>query len=132
MSSLFSVPEGHRSMTDLRVAIIGCGKIADLHAPQIRRVQGSRIVGVCDREKLMADQLAERFHLNGSFDDVDRLLRETQPNVVHVTTPPQSHYELTKKCLASGCHVYVEKPFSIDLKEARAMVALAENAGLKI
>jgi predicted dehydrogenase len=45
----------------LRVAIVGCGKIADAHAEQIRRIKGCEIVGVCDREELMARQLAERF-----------------------------------------------------------------------
>jgi predicted dehydrogenase len=80
----------------------------------------------------MAAQLAERFDVEHSFDDFDRLLQEARPDVVHLTTPPQSHFELAWKCLAAGCHVYVEKPFSIDLQQARAMTALAEEKGLKI
>jgi predicted dehydrogenase len=119
-------------LNELRVAIVGCGKIADQHVQQIRRVAGSRLVATCDREKLMAMQLAERFQIERSFDDLDHLLNEVRPDVVHVTTPPQSHFELTKKCLEAGCHVYVEKPFSIDLREAQAMVALAEERSLKI
>ena len=119
-------------MSELRIAIIGCGKIADQHAQQIQRVRGSRLVGVCDSEKLMADQLAERFQVDGSFDDVAALLREARPDVVHITTPPQSHFELTKRCLEAGCHVYVEKPFSVDYAEAQAMVALAEQKGLQL
>ena len=90
------------------------------------------MVGVCDQEKLMADQLAERFEVARSFSDVDQLLTETRPDVVHITTPPQSHFQLTKKCLEAGCHVYVEKPFSLDLSEAREMFALAEKFGLRI
>ena len=119
-------------MKEIQVAIIGCGKIADQHAQQIRRVQGSRLVGVCDSERLMADQLAERFQVDGSFDNVDRLLKTARPDVVHITTPPQSHFELASKCLEAGCHVYVEKPFSINAQEAHAMVALAMERGLKI
>ena len=45
----------------LKVAIVGCGKIADAHASQIQRIEGCEIVGVCDREPLMAKQLYERF-----------------------------------------------------------------------
>jgi predicted dehydrogenase len=119
-------------LNDIRVAIIGCGKIADQHAFQIQRVRGSRLVAVCDREKLMADQLAERFQVASSFDDVETLLKEARPDVVHVTTPPQTHYQLAQKCLVAGCHVYVEKPFSMDLKQAQSMVAMAEQRGLKI
>jgi predicted dehydrogenase len=119
-------------LKELRAAIIGCGKIADQHAQQIRRVRNSRLVGACDREKLMADQLAERFQVPNSFDSVDRLLEEIQPDVVHITTPPQGHFDLTRKCLAAGAHVYVEKPFSMDAREARAMLSFAEQRNLKL
>ena len=45
----------------LKVAIVGCGNIADDHCSQIQRIEGCEIVGVCDREPLMARQLSERF-----------------------------------------------------------------------
>jgi predicted dehydrogenase len=119
-------------LSEILSAIIGCGKIADQHAQQIRRVAGARLVGVCDSEKLMADQLAERFQVPHSFDDVDHLLKDTSPHVVHITTPPHSHFELTRKCLMAGCHVYVEKPFSVHYAEAQSMVALAEQKNLRL
>src|SRR6478672_4286163 len=81
LPGLFPISKGNYLLRELRVAIIGCGKIADQHAQQIRRVEGSRIVAVCDREKLMADQLADRFQVEGSFDDVGLLLREARPDV---------------------------------------------------
>ena len=70
----------------LRVAIVGCGKIANDHASQIRRIKGCEIVGVCDREPLMARQLAERFGVKQCFSDLEQLLREARPDVVHLTT----------------------------------------------
>ena len=51
----------------LKVAIVGCGKIADDHASQIRRIDGCEIVGVCDKEPLMARQLAEKFPIKRLF-----------------------------------------------------------------
>ena len=109
----------------LRVAIVGCGKIADQHVQAIRRVTGSSIVAACDREKLMADQLAERFGIPASFSDVTEMLAEARPDVVHVTTPPQSHLELGRACLEAGCHVYLEKPFTVTAEEAQLLVDLA-------
>ena len=50
----------------LKVAILGCGKIADAHASQIRRIAGCEIVGVCDREPLMAEQLRQRFPIGAA------------------------------------------------------------------
>src|SRR2546422_7053055 len=106
----------------LRVAIVGCGKIADVHAEQIRRLAGCDIVAVCDREELMARQLAERFKVERYFDDLGRLLEESRPHVVHITTPPQSHFAIARQCLERGCHVYVEKPFTLDAREAEELV----------
>jgi predicted dehydrogenase len=116
----------------LRVAIVGCGKIADAHAAQIRRVKGCDLVAVCDRETLMAQQLAERFKVERHFDDLGRLLDDSKPDVVHITTPPQSHFEIARQCLEGGCHVYVEKPFTLDAREAEELVRLAERRGLRL
>jgi predicted dehydrogenase len=116
----------------LRVAIVGCGKIADDHLQQIRRIKGCEVVGVCDREPLMACQLAERFHIAGSYNDLDQLLRGSNPDVVHITTPPQSHFAIAHRCLEAGCHVYVEKPFTIDEEEAACLISFAEEKGLKL
>ena len=116
----------------LRVAIVGCGKIADAHASEIQRIENCRIVGVCDREELMAKQLQERFPVDHFFSDVAKLLEEARPDVVHITTPPQSHFSLGKQCLERGCHVYIEKPFTLNTKEAEELIELAEAKGLKV
>jgi len=116
----------------LKVAIVGCGKIADSHASQIQRVKGCEIVGVCDREPLMAKQLYERFPVKQYFSDLTTLLSEAKPHVVHVTTPPESHFDIAKICLEWGCHVYVEKPFAISESQARRLIALANERGLKV
>jgi len=116
----------------LRVAIVGCGKIADQHAQEILQIPECEIVGVCDREELMASQLRERLNIAAHFADVDELLDKTKPDVVHITTPPQTHYALAKLCLAAGCHVYVEKPFTVDLAEAQELVDRATRLNLKL
>jgi predicted dehydrogenase len=116
----------------LKVAIVGCGKIADSHAAQITRIKGTEIVAVCDREPLMARQLYERFPVKQCFTDVGAMLEHARPDVVHVTTPPQSHSKVARVCMQSGCHVYVEKPFTVNEEEARELIAFANERGLKI
>ncbi|MGA3328428.1 MAG: Gfo/Idh/MocA family oxidoreductase [Terriglobia bacterium] len=116
----------------LRVAIVGCGKIADLHAEQIQYIPGCQIVGVCDREELMAQQLAERLNVPAHFTEVQDLLDHAKPDVVHITTPPQTHHSIGKSCLEAGRHVYIEKPFTIHFKEAQELISLAEHKNLKL
>jgi len=116
----------------LKVGIVGCGKIADSHASQVLRIKGTEIVGVCDREPLMAQQLCDRYPVKQSFTTLEELLDQSKPDVVHITTPPQNHYQAARLCLEAGCHVYVEKPFTVDEKEARSLVAIATQRGLKV
>ncbi len=116
----------------IKVAIIGCGLVADQHADQIGRIAGAKIVGVCDTEPLMARQLADRFHVTDYFSDVAKMLKLVRPDVVHITTPAQSHFPLARMCLESGCHVYVEKPFTVTAPEAVELLALAQSRRLKV
>jgi predicted dehydrogenase len=116
----------------LRVAIVGCGKIADAHAEQLGRIPDCEIVAACDREPLMAKQLSERFPVGACFTDLREMLAAANPDVVHITTPPESHFPIAKQCLESGCHVYVEKPFALSEENARALIEMAEAGGLKI
>ena len=115
----------------LRVAIVGCGKVADQHVQAIHRIPDCEIVALCDREPLMARQLGERRGVSGCFSDLKEMLHVVSPDVVHITTPPQGHYSLAAECLNAGSHVYVEKPFTITADEAEALVQLAEDRGLR-
>ncbi|MDX2152236.1 MAG: Gfo/Idh/MocA family oxidoreductase, partial [Bryobacteraceae bacterium] len=113
----------------LRVAIIGCGKIADQHALAIRRSGRGALVAACDSEMLMASQLAERFEIGAIYDSVDKMLAECRPDVVHITAPPVPHYRLGSVCLKAGCHVYIEKPFTVNTSEASALEEMARQRG---
>jgi len=111
----------------LKAALIGCGKIADAHVQQILRTRKARIVGVTDREPLMARQLQDRFPIDAVYDDLEELLAQQRPDVIHITTPPASHLVVAKQCLEAGCHVYVEKPFTVNEEEAVVLLRTAER-----
>lgn len=115
-----------------KVAIVGCGKIADQHLLATRRIAGCEVVALCDRELLMARQLGERFGVTQIFSDARNMLEEVSPDVVHITTPPQSHFALAKTCFEAGSHVYLEKPFTVTAAEAAELVETALSRNLKI
>jgi predicted dehydrogenase len=116
----------------LRVALVGCGKIADQHVQAINRISDCKIVALCDRELLMAKQLGERFGISKCFSDLGEMLQSTSPDVVHITTPPQSHYALARECLEAENHVYLEKPFTVTAEQAESLIQLAERKNVKI
>ena len=116
----------------LKIAIIGCGKVADQHVEAIHRIPGCEIVALCDREALMAKQLGQRFGIAKCFSDLKQMLETVSPDIVHITTPPTSHFSLAKQCLESGSHVYLEKPFTVTASETESLIELAQQRGLNI
>ena len=90
------------------------------------------VVACCDLEPLMAEQLAGRYAIPRFYGRLEELLERERPDVVHVTTPPSSHLPIARAAIDAGCHVYVEKPLTVDAASARALVAHAEAAGRKL
>ena len=115
-----------------RVAIVGCGMIADQHADQLRYLPGCELVAVCDTDELMACQLAERFRVPGVFTDAAQMLHSGEIDAVHITTHAQPHFSLGRLCLEAGCHVYIEKPFTLNALDAEELLRLANVVGRRI
>lgn len=117
----------------MKVAIVGCGKIADGHVEQIQTMPHlGEVIAVCDLEPLMAEQLAFRYQIPRHYTDFDKLLEREQPDVVHITTPPASHLSLATTALDAGCHIYVEKPLTLHPRDAPGLVKQAQRAGRKL
>ena len=113
----------------MKVAIVGCGQIADAHIQEIRRIPGAAVEAVCDLDRHMAEQAGTRFQIPGVYTEIDRMLRTVKPDVVHITTPPMSHLAIGRAVIESGAHAYIEKPFTVTADEAEDLVARAEKAG---
>jgi predicted dehydrogenase len=119
-------------MRKLRVALVGCGQIADAHLQEIRKIQLAELVAVCDRECDLAEQAAARFQVRRVFDDLGAMLTHVRPDVLHITTPPHTHRRLALQALATGAHVYVEKPFTLDVAEADEVLKAARAHGRSV
>jgi len=118
--------------TQLRVAVVGCGQISDGHVSEIAKIPCAEVVAVCDKEGIMAEQLALRFGIPRWYDDFELLLEETHPDVVHICTPPASHLPLAKASVDAGCHVYVEKPLALNFQDTDELLRYVEAKGKKL
>jgi predicted dehydrogenase len=115
------------STTRLRVALVGCGRIAHVHCAYLRQVPSVELVGACDPQRASREQLTARWQVP-TYADTDELLSAARPDVVHVVTPPATHAALAVQLLAAGLHVLVEKPMALTTAEADTMVAAARRA----
>lgn len=116
----------------LKVAIVGCGKIADAHVEEIQKIPSARLVAACDSEPLMAEQLAVRYGIPAQYARFTSMLEAEKPDVVHIATPPGPHLALATEAMEAGCHVMVEKPLTLCLADSRALVDRAVRLGRKL
>ena len=119
-------------MQKLRVGIVGCGKIADGHAEILKFLPDADLVAVCDREPILAEQLAVRFAIPGWYSNLDDMLAKEHLDVVHITTPPGAHLALTRQCVAAGAHVFLEKPLAPNAAQGRQLIEAVTSAGLQM
>jgi nucleoside-diphosphate-sugar epimerase/predicted dehydrogenase len=117
---------------NLRVALIGCGRISAYHVAAIKAVPGADIVAVCDLDERVARETASRHGIRGCYIDVESMLRELRPDVVHLLTPPRSHLALARIATKYRAHLYIEKPLAATEADAQAISDLAREAGVQV
>ncbi len=96
----------------MKAALIGTGQIAQQHLACLRSLPEVTLAGVCDLSRSLAESAAERYGIAAWFTDHRAMLDEIGPDVVHITTPPQSHFSLAMDAMAARAHVIVEKPIA--------------------
>lgn len=114
--------------TKLRVGLVGYGYAGKtFHAPLIRAVEGLDLVAVVSgqADKVRAD-LAEV----AVYPTLDGLLEQGQVDLIVIATPNDTHAPLARIALAAGKHVVIDKPFALDMDEARDLIVRAQTGGL--
>ncbi|MBS4178184.1 Gfo/Idh/MocA family protein [Lederbergia citrea] len=119
----------------LRVAIVGCGGIANgKHMPSLAKLKQVEMVAFCDIEVEKAEKAAAQYGTAEArvYEDYKELLEDASIDVVHVLTPNSSHAEISIAALEADKHVMCEKPMAKTSEEARQMVEAAKRTGKKL
>ena len=114
-------------MGKLTGVLIGCGAIAREHLAVVAELNNIEIVAVCDISAARAEAAAERFGVARSYTEHRRLISELRPDLVHITTPPASHFPIAKDCLAAGLNVFCEKPMTVQYQDFCELKQLAQE-----
>ncbi len=112
-------------MTDLRFAIVGCGRIAERHAEHI--VKQAKLVAVCDTKEEKRNLFAKKYNCK-AYTTIDELLeKEKNLDLVAVCTPNGLHAEQSVKALRANVNVLCEKPMAITVKDCELMIEEAKK-----
>ena len=111
----------------LKIGVLGAGHLGKIHLRLLQESSAYELVGFYDSQPQIAAKISREFGYR-SFPDINSLFEEV--DVVDIVTPTISHFELGKKALESGLHVFLEKPITATVKEADELVSLAKAKGL--
>ncbi len=108
----------------MKLAIIGCGRIAHAHAVAIKERSDLSLVAVVDPVEEKRQEFAETYG-GQPCDTISSMLAEGTPDAACLCTPPATHHEGASQLLEAGVHVLCEKPLAISSEEAQSMVSQA-------
>lgn len=114
----------------MKLAIAGGGLIVRTAAPYLNR-WGWEVSGICVTENGVqrAREMGKQWGNPVVYADFDRMLAETDADVVYVAVPNHLHFSFTKKALEKGFHVILEKPITSNLRQAQELAVLAKERG---
>ena len=124
--------EKNMAKTAVKVGVIGCGNISLVYIPNlVNKYKTVEVKAVADMIPEAAQKSAKDNNIPNVY-TVDEMLADPEIELIVNLTIPAAHYEINKKVLEAGKHVYCEKPLALDLDEAKELVSIAKSKGLMV
>jgi predicted dehydrogenase len=120
-------------MDKIKVGVVGTGHLGKLHTKMFKSIEstgsGCNLIGVYDSNPDQSKAVADEFSVQ-NYISLDELLSKVDAVSIAATTT--AHFELAKKCLENGIHIFIEKPITTTIKEAEELVELSEKKNLNL
>lgn len=114
---------------DLRIAVIGVGRIGAMHAQMLaRQTPGAKLLAVADALPESAKQVAEELQVEVA--EIDELIHSSSIDAIAIATSTNTHADLIVKAARAGKAIFCEKPLCLDVKEVDRALAAVEAAGV--
>ncbi|MDF2699417.1 MAG: oxidoreductase [Haloplasmataceae bacterium] len=112
-------------MKNIKVGVIGCGIISNIHLDAIKKNKNAKLIVVCDKIIERAKIAANKYQCEYT-DQVSDLL-SLDLDVIHILTPHYTHYEIAKVVLESGKNCLLEKPMTINTQDALDLIKISDG-----
>ena len=118
-------------MSNLRVAVIGCGGRGRGHMNILSEFDDTDLVAVCDPVEAARNGAADTFNVPNRYESIDELLDSEPLDAIFVATPAHLNGEAALPCFERGVHTLLEKPPGMSVSETVALRTAAERTGAK-
>lgn len=116
----------------IRIGVIGYGYWGPNIVRCFHNIEGVKLVSVCDENRRALRRVGKTYPSISVTRDSKDIISSPQIDAVAIITPVFTHFELAKKALENGKHVFVEKPFTSSVAQAEELIELADKKNLKI
>lgn len=113
----------------LKVAVFGVGHLGKFHLNNWQNIQEIKLVGFYDIDDEAAEAVEKQYNIK-RFTSIDKLIDAA--DIVDVVVPTQFHFDICKQAIRKGKHVFVEKPITQTVEQAKELVAMVKEAGIKL
>ncbi|MCH8188311.1 MAG: Gfo/Idh/MocA family oxidoreductase [Proteobacteria bacterium] len=117
---------------NIKVLVVGVGRMGTSHALAYQKMDGFELAGLMSRNLKNGAEVADAIADVPRFEDFDEAMRTVKPDAVSINTYPDTHVEFALKAMDAGCHVFMEKPIAMTVKDAERVVAKAKDTNRKL
>ena len=114
----------------INIALLGAGRIGQVHAAAIVGSEGARLVSVSDAFADAANSIAGRFGC--TVTDVDSAINSAETDAVLIATPTDTHADLIEQCARAGKAIFCEKPIDLDIERVSACLAVVSECNARL
>ena len=120
-------------MSDIRIAVVGVGRIGLTHAENLaRRVRGATLVAVTTTSVERAEQARQNCGDVAVYPGLDELLNSEALDAVCIASSTSAHADNVVQCAQAGLHIFCEKPLALTLEQCDRAIAATQEAGVKL
>lgn len=112
-----------------KIAILGCGKVAQLHAQAIDNLTNAELAAVWSRTKASAEKFAKHYMVK-PYDNISKMVKNEGIDLVLICTPHPFHREPAIEAAEAGAHILVEKPLASTLEDCDVIIDACNKAGV--
>ena len=109
----------------LRIGFIGVGRIADMHYEGYKNNSNAHLYAICDSDTNLLNERANKWKVEHAYENYRDLLDDKNIDGVEIITPHHLHHRMVLDALDSGKHVSVQKPMSLNIRQANEMITHA-------
>ena len=113
----------------LRIGVLGAGHLGKIHIKLLKEIPEFDLIGFYDPDDENAEKVSKEFGIN-RYLSIDSLIEEI--DAIDIVTPTVTHYSCAAKALKKSKHVFIEKPVTNTIKEAKSLMDLAIEANVKV